>query len=714
MLINNRHTWTIGGHPVDIPDGSWNYNATFEGGLDICNLIVSDDEIKRIAIEPDRGTVVIGTHFLEEKYWGKLTAAPRFDEARGVWHLSALGVRGEADDRSVRLLFQSRDTALFKPSDSVPHGYTVSDGMRAETKPGEIEWEIQRGEAIASGSLGKMLAWFPSCLVPPSRIAGTVRKNRDSAEHGFLIRTGTGPSGAMATDGASIGLGSGTPDGTAFSRTFASPKDQVELALEAQAGDITLANNRSITSDEDVTLKSSGQKSGGTHFGDWVAVDDELDSITIEVDVSGSSGGSNRSLEVTIQTKVAGGSPKDVGSATRTGTGTSTITVSDKLRSFVRYKARVSGSNNPQFTFSVRGETSPAKIVIGDWHTLDDDVTAAELILNVSALSGTNKELEIEIQTAGSGQRRTRTAGQFDSKSNTGSDKITVNVHKRVRWVARIYGSNEPSATFSISGKLGYATLRATLASVRVNAITLLDTYSIRDAMAYVGDELGWNTSKISAGFSLNCLPLDWMDNWTEFFIYLATGLIDGWFGVWRRGGEHELRAGLWSESETIHLYRGFGAFPELSPLDTYDDVLVEWENGQGLTKHYPRVADPALRYYDVRLADVQSDDTLAQEVRNALLPDVTEERLHGRIRVTHAFREVGGPIIPACEIRPGMKAEIHDYRTLDSVTLRITDVSYDADGAWVACDDSTSEERFQNRARLVAQRRAGRKPRKR
>lgn len=706
--MNNAHSWKLDGAPIDVADEAWRYNATAEGGLDVCEIKVSESEIAKLPMLPIRTSVLEGSHEGTVKYLGELTAPPRYDEGEGMWHLSADGERREADMRSQGLLFQSRDAESIRPSDSSPHGYVTADGIRSETEPGLLIFRIERGETIATGALGRALNWFPSRLVPPSRLAADIRKNRNSSEHRLQLRTGDGPSGAMAQDGATVSLGSGGP--ASFDRDLTDPSDQVEFAVEVVDSGVTLANNRTINGDEDITLKGTGPQNGGTHKGSAVSIDDHVDEIAITLNVSAASG-SNLAIETEIQTSKGGSDGwHTVGTIRRGGSnGSTTITVSDNLRDKMRYVTKITGTN-PSYTYSVTGVVSPVRVVAGSTVTLDGDVTSAELTLYVDAFTGNGKELEVEIQSAGSGDRHWRTVGQFDTMNGTGQDTITVNCHKRLRFLARVYGTSEPSVTFDILGVLGYKALTVKLGQVRVNGISAGDSETIQDAMVYVADALGWDASRVSDSLSLNCLPLDWLDNWREFFTYLSTALIDGWWGKWPEG----LEAGLWSEAETVHLFASDGAFPELAPLDTYDDVLVEWENAKGVQRHFPRITDPALRYYPVRLNDIQSNDALAEQVHDALFPDVTELRYHGRIRVTHAYLTAGGLPIPAADVRPGMKAILHDFGPLRAETLRITDVQYDADGAWLGCDDMTTDERYQNRARIKAERKAGRMGKKR
>lgn len=704
-----RHAFSIDGRCV-VVESDWSYNETSEGGLDTCSFNVIDSELRRLPTLPEEGSVVRATFDLDtgKGFKGEITLPPSYDERTGTWALTARGAWKVAEETTQPLLYQTRDTGLIKRSDSEPHAYTVDDGFGFDSRPGIIAFEVPRGEPHADNDRIKALIWTPGSLITEVRVSD-INKLRNSAFHELLIRGGTGPDGVMATDGAAVGLDTGGV--TSINRALSPDVDQVELALNVHDSNVAWLTNESRAADEDITIKSSSAQGTGTHTGGGVTIDDDLDSIVVTIDVSASSG-AGREMEVDIQTSKDGGeSWRTVGTETITGNGSTQVTVSDRLGNRVRYRSTINAGAS--FTYDIIGRTIPAGIfAMGGGTALPGNPASAEVTLTVDSITGTGKRLEVEVQTASDNQTRWRTIGTFQDFDAAGSQTIEVdNVADRLRLYCRIYGADEPTFQVDASVKLGYRRMRVVLREPRFNGRVSGDSMTMQAGMQDVAGLLSWDSAKVAAALSLNVLPSYWLGSWSELLIYWATALVDGYVGVW--GEDDELIADKWSNADTVYAYRSHYSVLEVNQLPVYDDVLVIWENQKGVERTYPRTVDPALTYYEVRLADIQNNDDLAQIVRTNLQPDVQEARYHGRAFLQYVFLSPGGPMLPAEYVRPGMEIVFCDFGELRSQACRVTSKQTQYGGVTVGFDDEVTHTRFEEKQRLIASRRVGRRRRR-
>lgn len=695
--LDNRYLETVG----------WSYVDVAEGGNEVATVQVSDAAMRRMRTLPEVGQVLEAGRDLDVPYLGELTDDPTFDEASGLWTLSARGPMRDAEDHEQALLYQTRDVGLWKKADAEPHNYSHDDGFEVDTsRPGVIVLSVPRGEPHGEDDRAKVLLWVPQSLV--TQVQATRDANRGSSLHELLIRRGTGPDGAMSTDGAVLAV-----DGGSIDRTLAVASDQVEFDLNVKDSEYELASNYSQTANEDETLRSSAaQGAGTTNTGGGVSIAEGTEEVVITIDVSASSG-AGRSLDVDIQTSHDGGeSWRTVGSRTVTANGTTQVTVSDRLGTLLRYRGTTNSTGS--FTYSVKGRKIPAGIFnTGGASDLPGEPVSAELTLTVDSISGTGKSLEVEVQTANANQRGWRTIGSFRPFDSADSQKIEVeNVGDRLRLKMKIYGSSSPAFQLDCTSKLGYRRLRVSLREPRANGRIQGDSATVAEILEDVAGIFGWSTSGVSAALTLNALPLYWQEAAAELLSYLTTGLVDGHWGVYGRA--RQLRAALWSEARTWYAWRGWSTFPEVKRLQPYDDVIVRWRTRNDVWHQRPRTTSASARYLEVVLADVQTNDDLAELVRQELLADALELRYHGRAPVYAIAPTAGGPWLPPDLLLPGDLLRVPNFAELRSETMRVTEVARSSAGPVLAgLDDSTSHVRWENRARLVRERRAGRKPRR-
>lgn len=91
-------------------------------------------------------------------------------------------------------------------------------------------------------------------------------------------------------------------------------------------------------------------------------------------------------------------------------------------------------------------DTNSGKTETGDKRT-------AALILDVTAVSGTNPTLDVTVQTSKDGVNNWYTAGTFAQKTGVAAERKTFVLDRFVRVSWAITGTATPTFTFSITGE---------------------------------------------------------------------------------------------------------------------------------------------------------------------------------------------------------------------------------------------------------------------
>lgn len=101
------------------------------------------------------------------------------------------------------------------------------------------------------------------------------------------------------------------------------------------------------------------------------------------------------------------------------------------------------------------GSEARAATTSGEWFDVGDAHTL-RLLLDCTALAGTNETLDVSIQTRKNGDDASpRTVGSFTQLTAAGSArKVFSDLDRQVRVVATLGGTDSPTFTASVSGEL--------------------------------------------------------------------------------------------------------------------------------------------------------------------------------------------------------------------------------------------------------------------
>jgi hypothetical protein len=263
-------------------------------------------------------------------------------------------------------------------------------------------------------------------------------------------------------------------------------------------------------------------------------------------------------------------------------------------------------------------------------------------------------------------------------------------------------GSQEDGLTIGMRANAAYSPTvnhRLRINNLRIYGIATTDTYTVQEVLSYLADMHGW-TDEVSTALNLNCLPLDWQASHADLADY-AVVLQDGW---WRVCGT-KLTAGKWSESRNWTTTLAKGARAELTPLEKFGQVQVNYRNTSGALRRVrsAQSSNGLANVYPVSLDDPQAGSTLAAAVAANLLPQVEVDAFFGTIHITEAVDDSG--IRDIRQIRAGDTVTISDHDIGTSFTHRIHDVANGADGVVAATNWEASAAGLIARAGLRSQR---------
>jgi hypothetical protein len=254
-----------------------------------------------------------------------------------------------------------------------------------------------------------------------------------------------------------------------------------------------------------------------------------------------------------------------------------------------------------------------------------------------------------------------------------------------------------------------YGEGRAHVFNIRVNGIATGDVFYGSQVVTDAGGRLGYDTSGVTSS-ALNILPLDWTSgSWAELLSYIAT-LEDRY---WRVVEDSRLEYDEWGTKEWT-VYQADGASVDLTPLELWNQVTVRYTHINGTQSQVTRTCadlglpDPLaatgqINIWEESLADVQPNADLATAVANNLLPRVSSQRYAGRIDCVKAY-DMTMRDAPY-EIRAGDTVRVADWDMNQSVTLRIFEVEYTAEGVSLGIEAGVSIASMLARAGLVSAR---------
>lgn len=216
------------------------------------------------------------------------------------------------------------------------------------------------------------------------------------------------------------------------------------------------------------------------------------------------------------------------------------------------------------------------------------------------------------------------------------------------------------------------------LSLVRVNSdICLTDTFNAYEIAAYMGAQLGWDTSGVIAS-TFNSLPFDWEGDWASGLDYLADSEDKFWRVTDDRNGLGPLQEYDEFGATNWTVYTTDGADPGLTPLEVFDEVIVHYTSPTGVSRRAV-AASTTLdvgNTFEYELNDRQADSTYATAVAERLLARYSTVRLAGPIEIAAAYNDAG--VNAPYGIQYGDTVTIADFDAGQSKRLRVMEAAYE------------------------------------
>lgn len=618
--------------------------ATWEVRDDVSNDIIFKGEINDVQENPD-GVVVVSA-----KGWGK-----------------------QADRAFDRLLFQTRDTSPWQPSDQDPYNYTnqlKSDGLNGDA------FTVVSGNATNLAGNGKRLDSVGTVL--KHNLTGlTAGEAYEVRFEGFVDGTGSQRQKIKCTiynetDNNIVTRGdrkinhTGNDDlmalafkpvaGKTYSARieWADPYSGWSSGASYKVGDHVNEASIGYTCTQQHTSDAAKKPDTG---GDWASYWERFRPVLRKVRYARTPNFNSEKIVADID----GRRLKWRAKRGRFFGGESTSLV---------YWAP--GINLTRIAFDIHRNHG------SDDYTLD--------LLGATGPSGTLTQLDTWGMKAGDSKQITKTIA-------TGYDLLMLRLHRK-----------------EAADQKHARAFRLTLENVRINSIAVGDAYTVEDAVKELGTRLGCSNAEVSTT-TQNVLPFD-VDSGTYGDALDEACLVADWhWGIYANvGGTRVMRAGPWGSafSKTWRLTQ-VEAPVELVPLERFNRIAIRYRYTSGVTQMVKVTASPnpfpsLWNEYALDLDEPVPPLDITQAFGQTVINYLSLLRFGGSASFTLVEDDAApGTPVSAQKVKPGDVLKLSNYGNL---ALRVKSVKHSETGivqAVFADGHPMLEKILAQRRRLIA-----------